>query len=142
MTRSNLLAAYVEIMLAAGDVAAARVAADELSAIAGDLGAPLLGAMAAHAQGAVLLGEGDPPAALAALRRAWTAWQELEAPYEAARVRVLVGLACRELGDQEGAEMELDAAREGLPAARRRARPGPGPGAVPDRQCRQGEQAG
>ena len=46
-----------------------------------------------------------------ALRRAWTAWQELEAPYEAARVRVLVGLACRQLGDQEGAEMELDAAR-------------------------------
>jgi DNA-binding CsgD family transcriptional regulator len=112
VTRSNLLAAYVEIMLDAHDVAAARVAADELSAIAGDLGAPLLlGAMAAHAQGAVLLGEGDPPAALAALRRAWTAWQELEAPYEAARVRVLVGLACRKLGDQESAELELDAAR-------------------------------
>jgi DNA-binding CsgD family transcriptional regulator len=112
VTRSNLLAAYVEIMLDAHDVAAARVAADELSAIAGDLGAPLLlGAMAAHAQGAVLLGEGDPPAALAALRRARTAWQELEAPYEAARVRVLVGLACRKLGDQESAELELDAAR-------------------------------
>jgi DNA-binding CsgD family transcriptional regulator len=112
VTRSNLLAAHVEIMLDAHDVAAARVAADELSAIAGDLGAPLLlGAMAAHAQGAVLLGEGDPPAALAALRRAWTAWQELEAPYEAARVRVLVGLACRKLGDQESAELELDAAR-------------------------------
>ena len=56
-------------MLAAGDVAAARVAADELSAIAGDLGAPLLGAVAAHAQGAVLLAEGDCAAALAALRR-------------------------------------------------------------------------
>jgi DNA-binding CsgD family transcriptional regulator len=45
------------------------------------------------------------------LRHAWTAWQELEVPYEAARVRVLVGLACRQLGDQEGAEVELDAAR-------------------------------
>jgi DNA-binding CsgD family transcriptional regulator len=111
VTRSNLLAAYVEIMLVAHDVAAARARADELSAIAGDLGAPLLGAVAAHAQGAVLLGEGNPPAALAALRGAWTAWQELEAPYEAARVRVLLGLACRELGDKEGAELELDAAR-------------------------------
>ena len=50
-------------------------------------------------------------AALAALRRAWTAWQELEAPYEAARVRVLIGLACRQLGDEDTAEMELDAAR-------------------------------
>ena len=109
--RANLLAAYVEIMLAAHDVAAARVAADELSAIAADLGAPLLGAVAAQAQGAVLLGEGNPSAALAALRRAWMAWQELEAPYEAARVRVLVGLACREVGDQEGAELELDGAR-------------------------------
>jgi DNA-binding CsgD family transcriptional regulator len=111
VTRSNLLAAYVEIMLDAHDVAAARARANELSAIAADLGAPLLGAVAAHAQGAVLLSEGNPPAALDALRQAWTAWQELEAPYEAARVRVLLGLACRELGDQEGAEMELDAAR-------------------------------
>ena len=110
MTRSNLLAAYVEIMLAAHDVAAARVAAEELSAMAGDLNAPLLGATAATAQGAAL-GEGDARAALQALRPAWTAWQELEAPYEAARVRVLVGLACRELGDQEGSELELDAAR-------------------------------
>ena len=43
--------------------------------------------------------------------RAWAAWQELEAPYEAARVRVLIGLACRALGDEDSAEMELDAAR-------------------------------
>jgi ATP/maltotriose-dependent transcriptional regulator MalT len=111
VTRSNLLAAYVEIMLTAGDVGAARARADELSAIAADLDAPLLGAVAAYANGAVLLGEGAPAAALVALRRAWTAWQELEAPYEAARVRVLLGLACRGLGDQEGAELELDAAR-------------------------------
>jgi DNA-binding CsgD family transcriptional regulator len=111
VTRANLLAAHVEVMLAAHDVSAARVAADELSAIAADLGAPLLGAVAAHSQGAVLLSEGNPSAALAALRRAWMAWQELEAPYEAARVRVLLGLACREVGDQEGAEMELAAAR-------------------------------
>ena len=39
------------------------------------------------------------------------AWQELDVPYEAARVRVLIGLACRQLGDQDGAAMELDAAR-------------------------------
>jgi DNA-binding CsgD family transcriptional regulator len=59
----------------------------------------------------VLLGEGDARAALQALRPAWTAWQDLEVPYEAARVRVLIGLACRQLGDQDSAEMELDAAR-------------------------------
>jgi DNA-binding NarL/FixJ family response regulator len=44
-------------------------------------------------------------------RRAWTAWQELEAPYEAARVRLLMAKACRQLGDHDTAEMELDAAR-------------------------------
>jgi DNA-binding CsgD family transcriptional regulator/tetratricopeptide (TPR) repeat protein len=109
--RSQLLAALVDIVLAAGDVPAARAAADELAKLGGALDAPLLGAVAAHAQGAVLLAEGDAPAALAALRRAWAAWQEVEAPYEAARVRVLVGLACRRLGDEDTAAMELDAAR-------------------------------
>jgi DNA-binding NarL/FixJ family response regulator len=111
VARSKLLAAYVEIMLAAGDVHAAHAGADELARLADDLAAPLLGAVAAHAQGAVLLGEGDARAALQALRHAWRSWQDLEAPYEAARVRVLIGLACRQLGDQDSAEMELDAAR-------------------------------
>jgi len=59
----------------------------------------------------VLVSEGDARGALDVLRRAWTAWQELEAPYEAARVRVLIGLACREVGDKDTAEMEFDAAR-------------------------------
>jgi DNA-binding CsgD family transcriptional regulator len=111
IARSRLLSAHVEIMLAAGDVHAARAAADELSEIADHLDAPLLGALAAQAHGAVLIREGEAQAALGALRHAWTAWQELEVPYEAARARVLSGLACRHLGDEETAEMELDAAR-------------------------------
>jgi tetratricopeptide (TPR) repeat protein len=110
VARSKLLAAYVEIMLAAGDVHAAHAASDELAQLADDLAAPLLRAVAAHAQGAVHLGEGDARAALQALRQAWTAWQDLEVPYEAARVRVLIGQACRLLGDRDGAAMELDAA--------------------------------
>jgi ATP/maltotriose-dependent transcriptional regulator MalT len=110
VTRSRLLSAHVEILLAAGDLHAARAAADELSSIADDLDAPLLRAHAAQAGGAVLLGEDDAQAALGALRNAWTAWQALEVPYEAARTRVLIGLTCRRLGDDEAAEMELDAA--------------------------------
>ena len=43
--------------------------------------------------------------------RAWRAWRELGAPYEAARARVLIGLACRTLGDEDAAAMELEAAR-------------------------------
>ncbi|MDP8929095.1 MAG: LuxR C-terminal-related transcriptional regulator [Actinomycetota bacterium] len=111
VTRSKVLAAYVDIMLAIDDVGAARAAADELAEIAADLDAPLLRAVSAYAMGAVLLAEGDARAALDSLRHAWTVWRELEAPYEAARVRVLIGLACRALADAEAAEMELDAAR-------------------------------
>jgi ATP/maltotriose-dependent transcriptional regulator MalT len=110
-TRCRMLAALVEILLVAGDLPTARAAADEVAGVAGDADAPLLHAVAAHAQGAVLLAEGDARAALSTLRRAWTAWQEMEAPYEAARTRVLVGLACRQLGDEGTAAMELDAAR-------------------------------
>jgi ATP/maltotriose-dependent transcriptional regulator MalT len=109
--RAKLLPAQVEIMLAAGDVPAARRAADELNGITERYDTPALRAMAGHAHGAVLLAEGDALAAVVALRGAWQVWRELEAPYEAARVRVLVGLGCRALGDEEAAAMELDAAR-------------------------------
>ena len=109
--RATVLAAYVEIALAASDVSAARAAADELSGIAAAIDAPFLSATSAHATGAVLLAEHDARSALAALRHAWTVWRELDAPYEVARVRVLIGRACRDLGDEDTAEMELDAAR-------------------------------
>lgn len=110
-TRSKVLAAYVEIMLAVNDVGTARAGADELSKIAAELDAPFLHAVSVHATGAVLLAEGDARAACDALRRAWAAWRDLEIPYEAARVRILIGLAYRALGDEDAAEMELDAAR-------------------------------
>lgn len=110
-TRPPLLAACAEIMLAAGDTAAARVAADELSAIAATIDAPFLHALSERTAGAVLLAEGDAHAADASLRDAWVSWQQLEAPYEAARTRVLIALASRALGDEDTAQMELDAAR-------------------------------
>ncbi|MGI8878540.1 MAG: LuxR C-terminal-related transcriptional regulator [Candidatus Limnocylindria bacterium] len=111
LTRSRLLPAYVEIMLAGADVRAARIAADELSKIAVDLDAPMLHAMAARADGAVLLAEGEARSALGVLRRSLATWQELEAPFEAARARVLVSISHRALGDEDTATLELDAAR-------------------------------
>jgi len=111
-TRSVVLPAYIEIVLAARDVPAARSAADELEGIAALVGMPYLSALSAHATGAVLLAEDQPQAALAALRSAATGWKDLDAPYEAARTRVLIGLACRALGDRDGADLELDAARQ------------------------------
>jgi DNA-binding NarL/FixJ family response regulator len=110
-TRSRLLPAYVEILIAADDVPAARRAAGELSEIAAELDAAMLHAASSQAAGAVLLAEGDAAAALTALRKALAGWQELQAPYEAARVRVSIGRACSALGDAESAEMEIEAAR-------------------------------
>jgi DNA-binding CsgD family transcriptional regulator/predicted negative regulator of RcsB-dependent stress response len=111
-TRSKILGAAVEIMLAAGDVAAARQAADELGMLAQTLNTPFLRARAAGSEGAVLLAEGNAPAALTASRTAWGLWRELEVPYEAARARVLIAQACRALGDKDSADLELEAARQ------------------------------
>jgi DNA-binding NarL/FixJ family response regulator len=110
--RAALLPAYVEIMLAGGEVDKARSACHELETISGAHRSDMLRAMSAQARGALALAEGDDPqTALVALREAWQAWQELEAPYEAARVRVLIGLGCRAAGDEDTAAWELDAAR-------------------------------
>jgi DNA-binding CsgD family transcriptional regulator len=67
----------------------------------------MLRAIAAHVQGMVALAEEDPASALVSLRAARATWQELDAPYETARTRVLIGLACRALGDEETAALEL-----------------------------------
>lgn len=109
--RAALLPAFVEVALAAGDTAAARAAADELGDIAATMRAPYLDAVAAHAAGAVLLAERQPQEALADLRRALTGWGALDAPYEAARTRILIGVASRQLGDVDSAALELAAAR-------------------------------
>jgi DNA-binding CsgD family transcriptional regulator len=71
----------------------------------------MLRALHAHARGAVELAAGEAGAALMSLRQASVAWQELEAPYEVARARLLIALACRELGDEDAFALELDAAR-------------------------------
>jgi DNA-binding NarL/FixJ family response regulator len=109
--RTPLLAAAVEILRAEGDIAGARVAADELAMAASSSRSPLLAAMAAQAVGAVLLAEGDPVAALAALRTAASGFGSLRTPYEVARTAVLSGLARAALGDHTTAAMELDNAR-------------------------------
>ena len=108
--RVGLLPAYIEIMLAV-DLEQARVACDELEEASTGYESDMLGAMVAYARGMFELAGGDAQAALAALRRAAQVWQELDVPYEAARTRVLIGLACRALGDHDTAALELEAAR-------------------------------
>ncbi|GAB4003884.1 hypothetical protein GCM10029992_47280 [Glycomyces albus] len=109
--RSKILAAYVEIKLAAGEIEDARAAQRELGVIAERFDSPYLRALVGQAAGAVLLAEGDAEGACARLRRAQRAWHELGAPYEAARARLLIARGCASLGDRDTVEMELDAAR-------------------------------
>jgi DNA-binding CsgD family transcriptional regulator len=111
LERARLLAPYIEVLLATDDVTEAGAASEELDAISGRVACPYLDALAARAAGAVALADGAAPRALNLLRSAWSTWCDLEVPYEAARTRVLIGLACRELGDDETAVMDLGAAR-------------------------------
>lgn len=108
--RAQILAAYVEIMLAADNADAASTAVDELEATAADFDSTYLAAVAAEERGAVLLAAGDPARACEVLREAWRAWRALDAPYGTARVRLLTARGYRELGDHDTADMELDAA--------------------------------
>ncbi|WP_225753535.1 LuxR C-terminal-related transcriptional regulator [Actinotalea sp. Marseille-Q4924] len=104
------LMACVEIALAAEDLEEARRACAALAAVARDHATTMLSAMDAHAHGAVLLAEGDARSATGQLRRALAGYRELGAPYLGARVQQLHALACRALGDDDAAQLELDAA--------------------------------
>ncbi|SMO37080.1 helix-turn-helix transcriptional regulator [Fodinibius sediminis] len=109
--RSAILPAYVRIMIAADEIRMAQTAARELSEIASKLHAPFLEAVADRALGSVLLADNKPSDALHKLHHAGSVLKEMEALYESAQTRLLIGLACRKLGDMDTAEIELDAAR-------------------------------
>ena len=111
LDRARLLPAQVEILLAARDPAGARLSCEELESLAERFDIAVFQATAAQARGALALAEGRPRDALIDLRNAWRQWQGLEVPYEAARARELIGLACRALGDGDGGRLELEAAR-------------------------------
>ena len=111
LKRAQLLPAHIEIALALGALDEARDACNELATVAQAYQTSALDTLAAHSQGAVELAAGDAKAALATLRQAWSGWQQLEAPFETARARMLVGQACRALGDDDTAVLEFDAAR-------------------------------
>jgi ATP/maltotriose-dependent transcriptional regulator MalT len=59
---------------------------------------------------AIAQARGEDWAALVALRNAWSLWQRLGAPYEAARARCAIGSVCRKLGDEDAAALEEEAA--------------------------------
>jgi class 3 adenylate cyclase len=112
MYRLGILAAQAEILLAAGDVAGARVAADELAALADKFDTALAKASAASATGAVTLAEGDAKAAAGRLREAIGHWTAMDAPYEIARSRMVLAEAYRADDQADRAAIEARTARD------------------------------
>lgn len=112
--RMRLLAAQTDIALAADDLATAVSAVEELDSIVGEFDAASLHAVAWRARGAVRLAQGDASAAIPDLRRAREAWQQIEAPYEVAGLRLLLAEAHRALGNQDAAVLEARTAHDAL----------------------------
>jgi len=112
LARARLLTAAAEIALAAGDLPTATDAVGELTAIAGAYESPGFTAAAHQWRGAVLLTARRHIEAIPVLHTACRQWHDLEAPYDCARVRVLLASAYRSIGDDDDAELELAAASE------------------------------
>ena len=111
LQRAPLLEAQVEIEIAAGDIARARSAADELTRVAARFESKALVASATLAHGRVRLAEGDPADAERFCAEAARLWSEIGAPYEAALARAGFAEALRASGNDRRAALELAAAR-------------------------------
>jgi DNA-binding CsgD family transcriptional regulator len=109
--RAPLLAAQVDIALAAGDLVTAEAAADQLTDTAETFESVGLRAEGHRCRGAVLLAHGRTVESVGVLRMALNAWRELDVPFEAARTRQLLARALNELGDTDGAAREEAAAQ-------------------------------
>lgn len=109
--RGRILPAYFEIMLGVGDLPEAQRACEELEALCAVFETEVVRAQAAQARGALCVRSGDAQGALMHLRESFQRWERIEAPYEAARLRMLMAEACAALGDEEARDLELDASR-------------------------------
>jgi tetratricopeptide (TPR) repeat protein len=121
LRRAPLLAAQVEIELAAGHHDRARAAAEELEQVAARFESKALIATAALAQGRVRVVAGDTAGARRAFEAAARVFDEVGAPYETALARMGLADVYRAEQDEPGALLELRAA--GATFARIGARP-------------------
>src|ERR671919_1145015 len=109
--RMRLLPGQVEVELAAGSVEGATPAVDEMEETARIYKSKVFEASAVSARGALLLAQGDGAEAVRTLKRGTRLWRESDLPYETARTRMILGLALRADGDDEGAKLEVGAAK-------------------------------
>jgi DNA-binding CsgD family transcriptional regulator len=109
--RSQALPAAVEVLVEVGEAGEAAPLAEQLREIGVSFDCTALQASGDYAIAKVALERGDAEVGLAAAREAVSGWNQLAAPYEVARSRVLIGRALRLLGDEESAAGELAAAQ-------------------------------
>ena len=114
LQRAPLLEAQVEIEIAAGNIARARAAADELTRVAARFESKALVAGATLAHGRVRLAEGEPAEAERFCAEAARLWSAVGAPYEAALARSAFAAALGASGNERRAAAELEAARTAL----------------------------
>jgi class 3 adenylate cyclase len=110
--RARMLPAQVEIAIAAGDPPTARTSAEELEAISARYDSPAVHGSKHDSWGRVLLAEGDAEGAKRELQSGIGYWREVGAPYELARDRAVLAGALRQLGRDDDADLELQAARD------------------------------
>ncbi|HEV2035359.1 MAG TPA: adenylate/guanylate cyclase domain-containing protein [Candidatus Dormibacteraeota bacterium] len=103
------LAAVVDIACALGDIKRAEEAVQRVESMAQGQRGLGLQVLALQARGTVEVAKGNPDAHTI-LSRAMRMWQEIDAPYEMAMVRLLLARALRQTGDAAGALRECEAA--------------------------------
>src|SRR5215211_1793735 len=116
ISRINRIPASVEIFLQSGSLDEARDAVEALEELVdafkvGDQRTPAFEATVCVAWGQSHLEEDDLEEAVRRFEGAIATWLKIKAPYEAAQAQMLLGLALRRLGDEDGARDELKAAR-------------------------------
>ena len=139
LRRAPLLAAQVEIEIAAGDIDRARSAADELTRVAAVFESKALAAGAVLAHGQVRLAAGDTAGARGDFEAAVHQWGEIGAPYETALGRMGLAHAHRAEGNEAHAILEFRAAHaafERVGAASQAARAADAMGEMPRDEIR------
>jgi tetratricopeptide (TPR) repeat protein len=111
LQRAPLLEAQVEVEIASGNIAQARLAVAELELVAARFESKALLASAALARGRVWLADGDAVGAEQSLSDAVRLWNEVGAPYEAAIARMSLARAHAATGSEHRAVLERQAAR-------------------------------
>ena len=106
LRRAPLLAARVEIEVAAGDLSGARAAANELARVAASFESRALTAGAAMADGRVRLAAGDMTGARRAFETAEQLWTLVGAPHQAALARTGLAEADRAAQAEVGTRLE------------------------------------